>query len=85
MPVGEGVYVGNEVGFGDGVEVMVGVVDGVGDGAGVGEGEGVGVSSGVGVGVGVGEGKPLPGEGNALSMKSLAWSVSQPAGCLSSE
>ena len=89
--VGEGVYVGDGVmvGVGEGVgvgvggEVAVGVGDGVRDGTSVGEGDGVGVISGV--GVGVGEGKPIPGEGDALSMKSLAWSVSQLAGCLSSE
>jgi len=51
----------------------------------VGVGVDVGVGVGVRVGVGVGRGDSRPGEGAALSIKSLAWFVSIPGGWRSRE
>ena len=68
---------------GNGVGVDAGTVVAVGVDVGVGVGVGVGVD--VVVGVGVGRGSSRPGEGVALSIKSLAWFVSIPEGWRSRE
>jgi hypothetical protein len=70
-----------DLGVGDGVGVEVGAIVEEGDGVGV----DVGTVVGVGVGVGVGRGSSRPGEGVALSIKSLAWFVSIPEGWRSRE
>jgi len=72
---------------GEVVGVAVGAIVGVavGPAVGVGAGVDVGVGVGVGAGVGVGVAKPEPGVGTGLSTKSLAWSVSKPAGWRSRE
>jgi hypothetical protein len=81
VSVGEGVMVGMgvgvEVGIGVDVDRGIGVIEGVGVDVGVGDGDGVGISA--------ADGKPQPGEGVALSTKSLAWFVSSPAGWRSNE
>ena len=83
MHVGDSVAAGVEVAVGVGIGVDVGkgvhVIEGASVDVGVGEGVGeiVGISAAV--------DKPQPGEGLALSTKSLAWLVSSPAGWRSSE
>ena len=68
---------------GEAVGVAVGAIVGVAVGHAVGVGAGVDVGAGVGVGAGIA--KPEPGVGTELSTKSLAWSVSKPAGWRSRE
>lgn len=70
---------------GEAVGVAVGAIVGVAVGPAVGVGVDGGVGVGVGAGVGVGVAKPEPGVGAGLSTKSLAWSVSKPAGWRSRE
>jgi hypothetical protein len=71
------------VGLPVGVLIGVAVVVIVGVAVGIAVGVDVGVT--VGVGVGAGVAKPEPGVGFGLSTKSLAWSVSKPAGWRSRE
>ena len=65
--------------------VLVGVAVIVTVGVAVGTAVGVGIGVIVGVAVGAGVAKPEPGVGFGLSTKSLAWSVSKPAGWRSRE